>query len=166
MCVESKDGGAARGVVAADALECRGAVLHRVREHVDVGLVPSDELAISPDPVGRGQFAHVGALKRVYSSYRASGSGREFGGQFEIVADRAVRLVTVTMACYDTARCAMTEEIGPVVNGNESTLMRARIHDTMSPGFSTAGSHAPRGHATRANPVKAGDAKLRGYSPR
>src|SRR5688500_8361929 len=34
----------------------------------------------------------------------------------------------------------------------------------MSTGFSTAGS-PPTGRATRANPVKAGDAKLRGYRP-
>ena len=58
--VEAEDGGAARGVVAANALEDGGAVLHGVREDVDVGIVPANEFAVAPDPVGRREFARGG----------------------------------------------------------------------------------------------------------
>ena len=41
-----------RGRVGADPLEHAGAVVQRVREHVDRRVVPVDELAVHPDLVG------------------------------------------------------------------------------------------------------------------
>jgi len=45
-------GRALLGLVAADSLENARSVVEAVAEDVDVGVVPSDELAIHPDPVG------------------------------------------------------------------------------------------------------------------
>jgi hypothetical protein len=39
------------GVVAADALEDAGAVVQAVREHVDLRVLPRDELAVHPNEV-------------------------------------------------------------------------------------------------------------------
>ena len=44
------------GVVAADALEDAGAVVQAVREYVDLGVLPCDELAVHPDEV---RWLHV-----------------------------------------------------------------------------------------------------------
>ena len=41
--------------IGALALEHRAAVVQGVREHVDVGLAPGDELAVEPDEVRRGR---------------------------------------------------------------------------------------------------------------
>ena len=48
------------GVVAADALEDAGAVVQAVREHVDLRVLPGDELPVHPDEV---RLLHVGSLK-------------------------------------------------------------------------------------------------------
>jgi hypothetical protein len=40
------------GVVGADPLEHAGSVVQAVAEHVDLGVVPRDELAIHPDALG------------------------------------------------------------------------------------------------------------------
>jgi hypothetical protein len=44
-----EDGGAAVGLIGADALEDARAVVEAVAEYVDVGVVPWDELAVHPD---------------------------------------------------------------------------------------------------------------------
>ena len=50
VLLEAEDGRRAVGpLVRADALERAEAVVQRVREHVDLGLVPVDELAVEPD---------------------------------------------------------------------------------------------------------------------
>jgi hypothetical protein len=49
---EPEDGGAARGLVAADALEDAGAVVEPVRSDVDPGIGPVHELAVHPDLLG------------------------------------------------------------------------------------------------------------------
>ena len=43
--------GAALGVVTPDALEDAGAVVEAVGQHVDLGVLPVDELAVHPDRV-------------------------------------------------------------------------------------------------------------------
>src|SRR5262249_23592665 len=46
--------GPARRLVSADPLEDARAVVQRVREDVDLGVFPRDELAVEPDLLGRG----------------------------------------------------------------------------------------------------------------
>ena len=48
----AEDRRAALGLVAADPLEDAGAVVEAVAENVDLGVVPGDELAVHPDPLG------------------------------------------------------------------------------------------------------------------
>ena len=52
VVVQPEDGGAALGVVAADALEDAGAVVQAVRADVDPGVRPVHELAVHPDLLG------------------------------------------------------------------------------------------------------------------
>ena len=52
MVAEAEDCRAARGVVAADALEDAGAVVEAVRADVHGGVRPVDELAVHPDLLG------------------------------------------------------------------------------------------------------------------
>ena len=64
MCSVSRNtAGPAIGLVRADALEHAGAVVQRVREDVDLGVVPRNELAVHPDLLGRGD-GHPRALRR------------------------------------------------------------------------------------------------------
>jgi hypothetical protein len=49
MVVESEYGGALWSVVGPDPLEYAGAVVQGVREEMDIGVVPWDELAVAPD---------------------------------------------------------------------------------------------------------------------
>ena len=51
---EPEHGHPAARRIGADALEHARAVVQRVGEHVDAGLVPVDELAVEPDLLGRG----------------------------------------------------------------------------------------------------------------
>ena len=53
----AEDRRAALGLVAADALEDAGSVVQAVAEHVDLGLLPGDELAVVPNQLG---LLHVG----------------------------------------------------------------------------------------------------------
>jgi hypothetical protein len=46
-----KDCGSPLGLVAADALEHPAAVVEAVAEHVDLGVLPGNEIAIHPDPL-------------------------------------------------------------------------------------------------------------------
>jgi hypothetical protein len=46
-------GRSVRGVVAADALEDGIAIVKRVGEHVNLGIVPGYELPVKPDRLGR-----------------------------------------------------------------------------------------------------------------
>ena len=48
----AEDRRAALGLVAADALEDAGAVVEPVAQNVDLGVFPSHELAVHPDPLG------------------------------------------------------------------------------------------------------------------
>ena len=48
----AEDGGPPLGLVGADALEDAGSVVQAVAEHVDLGVVPCDELAVHPDALG------------------------------------------------------------------------------------------------------------------
>ena len=50
MVAMAKHGRALLGLVAADALEDPGAVVQPVGENMDLGVLPSDELAVHPDP--------------------------------------------------------------------------------------------------------------------
>src|ERR1019366_5737162 len=45
-------GGAEVGLVATDALEYPGAVVQAVRQDVDLGVLPGDEISVHPDEVG------------------------------------------------------------------------------------------------------------------
>ena len=60
----AEDRRAALGLVAADALEDAGPVVQAVAEHVDLRLVPGDELAVVPDQLSllhAGKYAEIGA---------------------------------------------------------------------------------------------------------
>ena len=59
VVVESEDGGAALGVVRADALEHTGAVVHHMGQDVDLRVVPRDPLPIHPDLVHFGERHHA-----------------------------------------------------------------------------------------------------------
>jgi energy-converting hydrogenase A subunit M len=49
VLVEAKDCRSLLGLVAADALEDRGAVVHDVGEDVDLGVLVGDEVSVVPD---------------------------------------------------------------------------------------------------------------------
>ena len=55
----AEDRRAALGLVAADALEYAGAVVQAVREHVDLGVLPGDELPVLPDEL---RFDHAASF--------------------------------------------------------------------------------------------------------
>ena len=55
---ETEHGDAALRLVGADALEDPRAVVQRVREHVDLGVGPGDQLAVHPDRVHLGDRGH------------------------------------------------------------------------------------------------------------
>ena len=55
----AEDRRAALGLIAADPLEDAGAVVQAVAEHVDLGVLPGDELAVVPNQFG---LLHVGEV--------------------------------------------------------------------------------------------------------
>jgi hypothetical protein len=66
MIAVAEDRGAAVGLICPDALEDAGAVVESVGQHVDVGVVPADELAVHPDPLGLlHDFLHSATARRV-----------------------------------------------------------------------------------------------------
>ena len=72
---ETEHGDAALGLVGADALEDPGAVVQRVREHVDLGVGPGDQRAVHPDRVHLGDRGHR-LPPRVLSPGREGGEDR------------------------------------------------------------------------------------------
>ena len=60
MVLVAEDRGAARGLVGADALEDAGAVVERVRQYVDLCVLPGDEFAVHPDEV---RLVHVSSSR-------------------------------------------------------------------------------------------------------
>src|SRR5580700_4008979 len=77
MIAETENGGALRGVVAADAFKDRRAVCDDVREDVNLGVVPLDHFAVVPNVPGlgkahgvspRGEFTLLAPATRKYSS--------------------------------------------------------------------------------------------------
>ena len=52
MFLGAKNRGTARQGVAAHSLEYRRPVVHHVRHHVNVGLIPGNEFAVMPDFLG------------------------------------------------------------------------------------------------------------------
>src|SRR5205814_107576 len=51
------------GVVGPDALEDAGAVVEAVREYVDLGVLPGDEVSVHPDEVGLVHVNLLGAVR-------------------------------------------------------------------------------------------------------
>ena len=60
MLAVAEDGRPAIGLVAADALEDAAAVVEAMGEYVDLGVLPGDELAVHPDPLGLLHGSSVG----------------------------------------------------------------------------------------------------------
>ena len=56
MLAEAEDGWTVRGLVTSNALKHRAAVADNVRQDVDFGVVPRDELAVMPD-LGGGRHS-------------------------------------------------------------------------------------------------------------
>src|SRR5947199_8901463 len=63
VVVVAEDRRAELGVVGADALEDAGAVVEAVREYVDLGVLPGDEVSVHPDEVGLVHVNLLGAVR-------------------------------------------------------------------------------------------------------
>ena len=89
----AEDRRAALGLVAADPLEDAGPVVQPVAEHVDLGVLPGDELAVLPNQLG---LIHVGEkYARWTKGFRpdaANGDARTEEGETMMIA--AVRKLT------------------------------------------------------------------------
>src|SRR5215207_329142 len=74
MVAQPKDGGAVRRRISPDALVDAPAVMQAGRQHVDLCVIPRDELPVHPDRAGRCQL-HVCAPEVVATEGIRDGTG-------------------------------------------------------------------------------------------
>src|SRR5262249_14344214 len=60
MVLQAKNRRSASRVVTTNPLEYRGAELHGMRKHMNLRVLPANELAVAPDPIRFGKLVHEG----------------------------------------------------------------------------------------------------------
>ena len=143
---QPEDGRAAIGRVGANALEDAGAVVHRVAQHVHLGVRPGHELAVHPDLLGLlhatlSRGANCCSLYRVH----ARGQAARWG-----LAPAAARQGS------DPERCVVT--LVASSGGRRAAARPRRGASPASPGWPRVGRRPARRPSSRRRPLPSGRA--------